>query len=179
MAATFLFLLVGVEYFLVPAQVAGIVCKPCFATTLNDTKWNYTAIDNLQSLYHVGCPHAPSNKSHPSEDCIAAARTPLHVSIIANVNDTAYLNNADMLMLASCMFHAAELMEKGLQAKFSNVSGVLAVCVNFTDYARLLRSHVGSHDLTIEPVRLFHFLTPSTMRWATTIACIISILLAI
>lgn len=179
MAATFVFFLVGVEYFLVPAPVAGIVCKPCFATSLNDTMWNYTAIDNLQSLYHVGCPHASSKEGHPAESCIAAARTPLHVSIKTNITDTAYLNNADMLMLASCMFHAAELMEKGLHAKFSNVSGVLAVCVNFTDYVQLLKAHVGGHDLAIEPIRLFHFLTPSTMRWATTIACIVAILLAI
>lgn len=97
----------------------------------------------------------------------------------ANVTDESYLYNADLLMLSACLFYASEMSEKGFKVIFGNVSGVVSACVNFTDYVAHVTQHTQRHHLVIDHIRLLHFLSPSVMRWATTIACLFAILLAI
>lgn len=82
-------------------------------------------------------------------------------------------------MLSACLFYASEMSEKGFKVIFGNVSGVVSACVNFTDYVAHVTQHTQQHHLVINHIRLLHFLTPSAMRWATTIACLFAILLAI
>lgn len=181
MVATILFLLVGAQHFMVSEAFA---CKPCFSTHLSDIKTNTTAAAGFMVLQDISClqSHESSGtqqvRGKPSQ-CRTAIGTPQYITLTANVTDESYLYNADLLMLSACLFYASEMSEKGFKVIFGNVSGVVSACVNFTDYVAHVTQHTQQHHLAINHIRLLHFLTPSTMRWATTIACLFAILLAI
>lgn len=179
MAAAILFLLVGAQYFMVSQAFA---CKPCFSPHLSRVETNTTAAAGFLVLQDISCggTGASQSTSHrkPSQ-CREAIGTPQYITIAANVTDESYLYNADLLMLSACLFYASEMSEKGFKVIFGNVSGVVSACVNFTDYVAHVTQHTQQHHLVINHIRLLHFLTPSTMRWATTIACLFAILLAI
>nr|WRW24804.1 glycoprotein 4 [Porcine reproductive and respiratory syndrome virus 1] len=179
MAAAILFLLVGAQYFMVSEAFA---CKPCFSTHLSHIKTNTTAAAGFLVLQDISCggPGASQSTSRrkPSQ-CREAIGTPQYVTITANVTDESYLYNADLLMLSACLFYASEMSEKGFKVIFGDVSGVVSACVNFTDYVAHVTQHTQQHHLVVDHIRLLHFMTPSTMRWATTIACLFAILLAI
>nr|UIE29940.1 GP4 [Porcine reproductive and respiratory syndrome virus] len=178
MAAAVLFLLAGAQYFMVSEAFA---CKPCFSTHLSDIKTNTTAAAGFMVLQNINClsttQQGPTIRK-PSQ-CREAVGTPQYITITANVTDESYLYNADLLMLSACLFYASEMSEKGFRVIFGNVSGVVSACVNFTDYVAHVTQHIQQHHLVIDHIRLLHFLTPSTMRWATTIACLFAVLLAI
>nr|UIE30156.1 GP4 [Porcine reproductive and respiratory syndrome virus] len=181
MAAAVLFLLVGTQYVMVSEAFA---CKPCFSTRLSDIKTNTTAAAGFLVLQDISClqPHrAEETSGHvvKASQCRTAVGTPQYITITANVTDESYLHNADLLMLSACLFYASEMSEKGFKVIFGNVSGVVSACVNFTDYVAHVIQHTQQHHLIVNHIRLLHFLTPSTMRWATTIACLFAILLAI
>nr|AGH70353.1 GP4 [Porcine reproductive and respiratory syndrome virus]AGH70361.1 GP4 [Porcine reproductive and respiratory syndrome virus] len=175
MAATILFFLVSAQHLMVSEAFA---CKPCFSTHLSDIKTNTTAAAGFLVLQDITCarPHEATRK--PSQ-CREAVGVPQYITITANVTDESYLYNADLLMLSTCLFYASEMSEKGFKVIFGNVSGVVSACVNFTDYVAHVTQHTQQHHLVINHIRLLHFLTPSAMRWATTIACLFAILLAI
>nr|AHA83114.1 glycoprotein 4 [Porcine reproductive and respiratory syndrome virus] len=175
MAAAILFLLAGAQHLMVSEAFA---CKPCFSTHLSDIETNTTAAAGFMVLQDITCArfHQPLNK--PSQ-CREAVGTPQYITVTANVTDESYLYNADLLMLSACLFYASEMSEKGFKVIFGNVSGVVSACVNFTDYVAHVTQHTQQHHLVIDHIRLLHFLTPSAMRWATTIACLFAILLAI
>nr|WHE10378.1 ORF4 [Betaarterivirus suid 1] len=182
MAATILFLLAGAQHFMVSEAFA---CKPCFSAHLSDIKTNTTAAAGFMVLQNINClqPHRVTAGSseiiRKSSQCREAIGTPQYITITANVTDESYLYNADLLMLSACLFYASEMSEKGFKVIFGNVSGVVSACVNFTDYVAHVTQHTQQHHLVINHIRLLHFLTPSAMRWATTIACLFAILLAI
>nr|UUS63670.1 GP4 [Porcine reproductive and respiratory syndrome virus 2]UUS63808.1 glycosylated membrane protein [Porcine reproductive and respiratory syndrome virus] len=178
MAAPFLFLLVGFERFMVPQAFA---CKPCFSSSLSDIKTNTTSAASSVVLQDINC----LRHSNPSSaafrkisQCRTAVGTPVYISVIANVTDENYLHSSDLLMLSSCLFYASEMSEKGFKVIFGNVSGIVAVCVNFTSYVQHVKE-LTQRSLVIDHVRLLHFMTPETMRWATVLACLFAILLAI
>nr|AGW31655.1 GP4 [Porcine reproductive and respiratory syndrome virus] len=175
MVAAILFLLVSAQYLVVSEAFA---CKPCFSTHLSNIKTNTTAAAGFLVLQDITCvrSHRASNK--PSQ-CREAVGIPQYITITANVTDESYLYNADLLMLSACLFYASEMSEKGFKVIFGNVSGVVSACLNFTDYVAHVTQHTQQHHLAIDHIRLLHFLTPSAMRWATTIACLFAILLAI
>lgn len=183
MATAFLFLLAGAQHFMVSEAFA---CKPCFSTHLSDIKTNTTAAAGFLVLQDISClqshrgseAQGASTHRKPSQ-CRQAIGTPQYITVTANVTDESYLYNADLLMLSACLFYASEMSEKGFKVIFGNVSGVVSACVNFTDYVAHVTQHTQQHHLVINHIRLLHFLTPSTMRWATTIACLFAILLAI
>lgn len=178
MAAAILFLLVGAQHVMVSEAFA---CKPCFSAHLSDIKTNTTEAPNFVVLQEISCvrPRGDSSAHRKPSQCRQAIGTPQYITITANVTDESYLYNADLLMLSACLFYASEMSEKGFKVIFGNVSGVVSACVNFTDYVAHVAQHTQQHHLVIDHVRLLHFLTPSTMRWATTIACLFAILLAI
>nr|QDH09345.1 glycoprotein 4 [Porcine reproductive and respiratory syndrome virus] len=178
MVTTILFLLAGAQYFMVSEAFA---CKPCFSTHLSAIKTNTTAAAGFMVLHNIDCPQAAQRgtPSRKSSQCREAIGTPQYITITANVTDESYLYNADLLMLSACLFYASEMSEKGFKVIFGNVSGVVSACVNFTDYVAHVTQHTQQHHLVINHIRLLHFLTPSAMRWATTIACLFAILLAI
>nr|UMM45015.1 ORF4 [Porcine reproductive and respiratory syndrome virus] len=183
MAAAVLFLLVGAQHIMVSEAFA---CKPCFSTHLSAIKTNTTAAANFMVLQDISClqlheaPAAPGQVAfRKASQCRTAVGTPQYITITANVTDESYLHNADLLMLSACFFYASEMSEKGFKVIFGNVSGVISACVNFTDYVAHVTQHIQQHHLIVNHVRLLHFLTPSAMRWATTIACLFAILLAI
>nr|QDH09375.1 glycoprotein 4 [Porcine reproductive and respiratory syndrome virus] len=178
MVTTILFLLAGAQYFMVSEAFA---CKPCFSTHLSAIKTNTTAAAGFMVLQNIDCPQAAQRgtPSRKSSQCREAIGTPQYITITANVTDESYLYNADLLMLSACLFYASEMSEKGFKVIFGNVSGVVSACVNFTDYVAHVTQHTQQHHLVINHIRLLHFLTPSAMRWATTIACLFAILLAI
>nr|UIE30396.1 GP4 [Porcine reproductive and respiratory syndrome virus] len=183
MVAALLFLLAGAQHLMVSEAFA---CKPCFSTHLSSIKTNTNAAAGFMVLQNIDClrlrgtsttqREAPPGK--PSQ-CRTAIGTPQYITITANVTDESYLYNADLLMLSACLFYASEMSEKGFKVIFGNVSGVVSACVNFTDYVAHVTQHTQQHHLVINHIRLLHFLTPSAMRWATTIACLFAILLAI
>nr|UIE30484.1 GP4 [Porcine reproductive and respiratory syndrome virus] len=179
MATAILFLLVGAQHFMVSEAFA---CKPCFSTHLSDIKTNTTAAAGFMVLQNLDCsrPYEASatTNERPSQ-CRTAVGIPQYITITANVTDESYLYNADLLMLSACLFYASEMSEKGFKVIFGNVSGVVSACVNFTDYVAHVTQHTQQHHLVIDHIRLLHFLTPSAMRWATTIACLFAILFAI
>nr|QMX85148.1 GP4 [Porcine reproductive and respiratory syndrome virus] len=182
MAAAILFLLVGAQHIMVSEAFA---CKPCFSTHLSDIETNTTAAAGFMVLQNINCaqPREVSTTQteifRKSSQCREAIGTPQYITIRANVTDESYLYNADLLMLSACLFYASEMSEKGFKVIFGNVSGVVSACVNFTDYVAHVTQHTQQHHLVINHIRLLHFLTPSAMRWATTIACLFAILLAI
>nr|UIE29924.1 GP4 [Porcine reproductive and respiratory syndrome virus]UIE29932.1 GP4 [Porcine reproductive and respiratory syndrome virus] len=178
MAAAALFLLAGAQYFMVSEAFA---CKPCFSTHLSDIKTNTTAAAGFMVLQDISCISTTQGGStiRKSSQCREAVGTPQYITITANVTDESYLYNADLLMLSACLFYASEMSEKGFRVIFGNVSGVVSACVNFTDYVAHATQHIQQHHLVINHIRLLHFLTPSAMRWATTIACLFAVLLAI
>nr|QDH09225.1 glycoprotein 4 [Porcine reproductive and respiratory syndrome virus] len=182
MAATIFFLLAGAQHFMVSEAFA---CKPCFSSHLSDIKTNTTAAAGFLVLQNINChqPHRASttqaNLYRTPPQCREAVGTPQYITITANVTDQSYLYNADLLMLSACLFYASEMSEKGFKVIFGNVSGVVSACVNFTDYVAHVTQHTQQYHLVIDHIRLLHFLTPSAMRWATTIACLFAILLAI
>nr|AHA83029.1 glycoprotein 4 [Porcine reproductive and respiratory syndrome virus]AHA83036.1 glycoprotein 4 [Porcine reproductive and respiratory syndrome virus]AHA83043.1 glycoprotein 4 [Porcine reproductive and respiratory syndrome virus] len=183
MAAATLFLLAGAQYIMVSEAFA---CKPCFSTHLSDIETNTTAAAGFMVLQNINClrPHGVSAAQEripirKSSQCREAVGTPQYITITANVTDESYLYNADLLMLSACLFYASEMSEKGFKVIFGNVSGVVSACVNFTDYVAHVTQHTQQHHLVVDHIRLLHFLTPSAMRWATTIACLFAILLAI
>nr|AEM00495.1 glycoprotein 4 [Porcine reproductive and respiratory syndrome virus] len=181
MAAAILFLLAGAQHLVVSEAFA---CKPCFSTHLSDIKTNTTAAAGFMVLQNFDCIHRrPSaqgaSPARKSSQCREAIGIPQYITITANVTDESYLYNADLLMLSACLFYASEMSEKGFKVIFGNVSGVVSACVNFTDYVAHVTQHTQQNHLVINHIRLLHFLTPSAMRWATTIACFFAILLAI
>lgn len=184
MASATLLLLVGAQYLMVSEAFA---CKPCFSTHLSGIKTNTTAAAGFVVLQDINClrHHQDPNSQGPHitvekrSQCREAIGAPQYITITANVSDDAYLHNADLLMLSACLFYASEMSEKGFKVIFGNVSGVVSACVNFTDYVAHVSQHTQEHHLVVEHIRLLHFLTPSAMRWATTIACLFAILLAI
>nr|AYP65166.1 envelope glycoprotein 4 [Porcine reproductive and respiratory syndrome virus] len=178
MAASILLLLVGFERFLVSQAFA---CKPCFSSSLSAIKTNTTAAANFITLQDVRClRHGDTSSSafRKIPQCRAAVGTPVYITITANVTDENYLHSSDLLMLSSCLFYASEMSEKGFKVVFGNVSGIVAVCVNFTSYVQHVREFT-QRSLVVDHVRLLHFMTPETMRWATVLACLFAILLAI
>lgn len=182
MASAVLLFLVGAQHFVVSEAFA---CKPCFSTHLSNIETNTTAaagfivIQDIECLRYSGSGMQVSLAVRKRPQCREAIGTPQYITITANVTDEAYLYNADLLMLSACLFYASEMSEKGFKVIFGNVSGVVSACVNFTDYVAHVTQHTQAHHLPIDHIRLLHFLTPSTMRWATTIACLFAILLAI
>nr|UOF83683.1 ORF4 [Porcine reproductive and respiratory syndrome virus] len=182
MAAAILLFLVGAQYIMVSEAFA---CKPCFSTHLSDIETNTTAAAGFMVLQDISClrlrqgPDARAPIYGKPSQCRTAVGTPQHITLTANVTDESYLYNADLLMLSACLFYASEMSEKGFKVIFGNVSGVVSACVNFTDYVIHVTQHTQQHHLVVDHVRLLHFLTPSAMRWATTIACLFAILLAI
>nr|ASV51641.1 envelope glycoprotein 4 [Porcine reproductive and respiratory syndrome virus] len=178
MAASLLFLLVGFERLLVSQAFA---CKPCFSSSLADIKTNTTAAAGFAVLQDISClRHGdPSHKTFRKvPQCRTAIGTPVYITITANVTDENYLHSSDLLMLSSCLFYASEMSEKGFKVIFGNVSGIVAVCVNFTSYVQHVKEST-QRSLVVDHVRLLHFMTPETMRWATVLACLFAILLAI
>nr|AGW31663.1 GP4 [Porcine reproductive and respiratory syndrome virus] len=175
MVAAILFLLVSAQYLVVSEAFA---CKPCFSTHLSNIKTNTTAAAGFLVLQDITCAQSHVASSKPSQ-CREAVGIPQYITITANVTDESYLYNADLLMLSACLFYASEMSEKGFKVIFGNVSGVVSACINFTDYVAHVTQHTQQHHLAIDHIRLLHFLTPSAMRWATTIACLFAILLAI
>nr|QIJ55880.1 GP4 [Porcine reproductive and respiratory syndrome virus] len=178
MAAPLLFLLVGLERLVVSQAFA---CKPCFSSSLSDIKTNTTEAGTSVVLQDVSCLRhgnpAPQT-FRKIRQCRTAIGTPVYITITANVTDENYLHSSDLLMLSSCLFYASEMSEKGFKVVFGNVSGVVAVCVNFTSYVQHVKE-VTQRSLVVDHVRLLHFMTPETMRWATVLACLFAILLAI
>nr|QNL10275.1 GP4 [Porcine reproductive and respiratory syndrome virus] len=178
MAAPLLFLLVGFEHFMVSQAFA---CKPCFSSSLSDIKTNTTSaassvvLQDIRCLRHGNPPLATFRKV---PQCRTAIGTPVYITITANVTDENYLHSSDLLMLSSCLFYASEMSEKGFKVIFGNVSGIVAVCVNFTSYVQHVREFT-QRSLVVDHVRLLHFMSPETMRWATVLACLFAILLAI
>nr|QIJ55825.1 GP4 [Porcine reproductive and respiratory syndrome virus] len=178
MAASLLFLLVGFEHFLVSQAFA---CKPCFSSSLSDIKTNTTAAANFAVLQDISClrhGHTTPKAFRKIPQCQTAIGTPVYITITANVTDENYLHSSDLLMLSSCLFYASEMSEKGFKVVFGNVSGIVAVCVNFTSYVQHVKEFT-QRSLVVDHVRLLHFMTPETMRWATVLACLFAILLAI
>nr|UIE30500.1 GP4 [Porcine reproductive and respiratory syndrome virus] len=183
MAAAALLFLVGAQYIVVSEAFA---CKPCFSPHLSDIETNTTAAAGFMVLQDISCfqqsrvggAQRQTRAKGPSQ-CREAVGIPQYITVTANVTDESYLYNADLLMLSACLFYASEMSEKGFKVIFGNVSGVVSACVNFTDYVVHVTQHIQQHHLVIDHVRLLHFLTPSAMRWATTIACLFAILLAI
>nr|AEM00519.1 glycoprotein 4 [Porcine reproductive and respiratory syndrome virus] len=183
MATAILFLLASAQHLVVSEAFA---CKPCFSTHLSNIETNTTAAAGFLVLQDISCvqlrggQQTSQSVTHgkPSQ-CREAIGTPQYITITANVTDESYLYNADLLMLSACLFYASEMSEKGFKVIFGNVSGVVSACINFTDYVAHVTQHTQQHHLIIDHVRLLHFLTPSAMRWVTTIACLFAILLAI
>nr|UVH34404.1 GP4 [Porcine reproductive and respiratory syndrome virus] len=178
MVAPFLFVLVGFECFLVSQAFA---CKPCFSSSLSEIKTNTTAAANFAVLQDISClrhGNTASTAFRKIRQCRTAIGTPVYITITANVTDDNYLHSSDLLMLSSCLFYASEMSEKGFKVVFGNVSGVVAVCVNFTSYVQHVKEFT-QRSLVVDHVRLLHFMTPETMRWATVLACLFAILLAV
>nr|UNS08066.1 GP4 [Porcine reproductive and respiratory syndrome virus]UNS14156.1 GP4 [Porcine reproductive and respiratory syndrome virus] len=178
MVASLLFLLVGFKCFLVSQAFA---CKPCFSSSLSDIKTNTTAAAGFAVLQDISClrhGNTTSKALRKIPHCRTAIGTPVYITITANVTDENYLHSSDLLMLSSCLFYASEMSEKGFKVVLGNVSGIVAVCVNFTDYVQHVREFT-QRSLVVDHVRLLHFMTPETMRWATVLACLFAILLAI
>nr|WGH53955.1 glycosylated membrane protein 4 [Porcine reproductive and respiratory syndrome virus] len=178
MAAPLLFLLVSFECFMVSQAFA---CKPCFSSSLSEIKTNTTAAAGFAVLQDIGClRHSDSSSKtfRKIPQCRTAIGTPVYITITANVTDENYLHSSDLLMLSSCLFYASEMSEKGFKVLFGNVSGIVAVCVNFTNYVQHVKEFTH-RSLVVDHVRLLHFMTPETMRWATVLACLFAILLAI
>nr|AKS03797.1 GP4 [Porcine reproductive and respiratory syndrome virus] len=178
MAACLLFLLVGLECFLVSHAFA---CKPCFSSSLSDIKTNTTASAGFAVLQDISClrhGNTTSKAFRKISQCRTAIGTPVYITITANVTDENYLHSSDLLMLSSCLFYASEMSEKGFKVVFGNVSGIVAVCVNFTSYVQHVKEFT-QRSLVVDHVRLLHFMSPETMRWATVLACLFAILLAI
>nr|UNS08058.1 GP4 [Porcine reproductive and respiratory syndrome virus] len=178
MVASLLFFLVGFKCFLVSQAFA---CKPCFSSSLSDIKTNTTAAAGFAVLQDISClrhGNTTSKALRKIPHCRTAIGTPVYITITANVTDENYLHSSDLLMLSSCLFYASEMSEKGFKVVLGNVSGIVAVCVNFTDYVQHVREFT-QRSLVVDHVRLLHFMTPETMRWATVLACLFAILLAI
>nr|QNL10115.1 GP4 [Porcine reproductive and respiratory syndrome virus] len=178
MAASILFLLVGFECLMVSQAFA---CKPCFSSHLSDIKTNTTAAAGFAVLQDISClrhGHSSPEAIRKSRQCRTAIGTPVYITVTANVTDENYLHSSDLLMLSSCLFYASEMSEKGFKVIFGNVSGIVAVCVNFTSYVQHVKEFT-QRSLVVDHVRLLHFMTPETMRWATVLACLFAILLAI
>nr|AGK45333.1 GP4 [Porcine reproductive and respiratory syndrome virus] len=178
MASSLLFLLVGLERLVVSQAFA---CKPCFSSSLSDIKTNTTAAANFAILQDISClrhGHQAPEAFRKIRQCRTSIGTPVYITITANVTDENYLHSSDLLMLSSCLFYASEMSEKGFKVVFGNVSGVVAVCVNFTSYVQHVKEFT-QRSLVVDHVRLLHFMTPETMRWATVLACLFAVLLAI
>nr|UNE74429.1 glycosylated membrane protein 4 [Porcine reproductive and respiratory syndrome virus] len=178
MVAPLLFLLVGFKHILVSQTFA---CKPCFSSSLSDIKTNTTAAAGFAVLQDISClrhgnPSSETFRKIPQ--CRTAIGTPVYITITANVTDENYLHSSDLLMLSSCLFYASEMSEKGFKVVLGNVSGIVAVCVNFTSYVQHVREFT-QRSLIVDHVRLLHFMTPEAMRWATVLACLFAILLAV
>nr|QNL10055.1 GP4 [Porcine reproductive and respiratory syndrome virus] len=178
MAAPIFFLLVGFECFMVSQAFA---CKPCFSSHLSNIETNTTAAAGFAVLQDIRClrhGNSPSEATRKIRQCRTAIGTPVYITVTANVTDENYLHSSDLLMLSSCLFYASEMSEKGFKVIFGNVSGIVAVCVNFTSYVQHVKEST-QRSLMVDHVRLLHFMTPETMRWATVLACLFAILLAI
>lgn len=102
--------------------------------------------------------------------------THLSLSEITVVDhDNVYDKPLDHLLFAACMVYAAEIASTGGIPLFANASGVFSVCYNSSIYAQALQ------NMTIQQphIRILRILSPYTIRWATVVACVLALLMAV
>lgn len=83
---------------------------------------------------------------------------------------------ANIVTLAACLVHAVELKQAGFTPVFHNYSGILSVCVNYTQYLAHVSNFTHHQVLALHPR---HILSPAAIRWGTVIALCLAVLLAI
>lgn len=83
---------------------------------------------------------------------------------------------ANIVTLAACFVHAVELGQAGFVPAFYNYSGVLSVCVNYTDYLSHVKNFTHHQVLSLHTR---HVLSPAAIRWGTVISLCLAVLLAI
>lgn len=86
-----------------------------------------------------------------------------------------YQNYLDALTVISCLVYAVEMGSKGVHPRLFNVSGVISVCVNYTDFVRVVRNHTQFLEVDLKG-HVLHFVHPSVIKWATVITCLVALL---
>lgn len=83
----------------------------------------------------------------------------------------------DLLAFTSCMLYGIEMAENGFAPFLGNISGTPAVCIYFSQYVQ----HLKNITEEFAPLQkgLMHHVAPHSVRWATVIIMVLSILIAL
>lgn len=83
----------------------------------------------------------------------------------------------DLLAFTSCMLYGIEMAENGFAPFMGNISGTPAVCIHFSQYVQ----HIKNISEEFYPLQkgLMHLVAPHSVRWATVIIMVLSILIAL
>lgn len=163
------YLLAGLGHLYSLAEALG--CRPCYGRNTAD----------IQMKSNLAMPAAiETNKCKKPGSCqngTVVFSLKVDVSDQVHLNGT-YQNYLDALSVIGCLVYAVEMGSKGVQPRLLNVSGVISVCVNFTDFVRVVRNHTTTLDGDHKG-NILHFVHPSVIKWVTVITCVVSLLLAL
>nr|AWB14670.1 GP4 [Lactate dehydrogenase-elevating virus] len=167
---TALFILAGLECLLFSQ---ALHCRPCYTKAVSVFNHSNIPLGNGLLMHTQGC-HITHKKG--GDPCYTWIGQGEGVGINFNYTGAGHEHVANLVTLAACLIHAVELKETGFHPHFFNVSGHLAVCVNFTEYVSHVQNKTWQEALRLRPA---HFLSPSVVKWGTVITLVLAILLAI
>lgn len=101
---------------------------------------------------------------------------PVGVDMIT-INDAAVQDYVDVLAFTTCMVYAADLAYKGFAPYLAIMHGAPYICANLTQIMQVGEQFIRNQTIQYGPV--LHHLSPTALRWATTITLCIALLIAL
>ncbi|AJG06162.1 GP4 glycoprotein [African pouched rat arterivirus] len=160
------------------SDAAAVLCTPCGA--VNATFANYTYLESFG--HHQPYIAKATMDEHSSESSEGACQFMYIGGVVRSVNISvqagfgSYAKQAHLLAFADCLLTAHDYIEHGIEVHVRLVKGVLSMCVNATETRHLEYLHF---EKLVNSKTKYRWLSPTAMRWATIISCVIAILLAV
>nr|WFD49965.1 GP4 [Bamboo rat arterivirus]WFD49975.1 GP4 [Bamboo rat arterivirus]WFG83239.1 GP4 [Arteriviridae sp.]WFG95399.1 GP4 [Arteriviridae sp.] len=168
--AAYVFFLVSFKYFIVSEAVH---CRTCYTSPVSVTNVSNVPLTTATLLHRPSCYIANSRGGSP---CYSWIGQGAGVGVAFNFTGGGHDDIANVITLAACFVHAVELKQAGFKPAFYNYSGILSVCVNYTDYITHIKNFTHHQALALHPR---HILSPAAIRWGSVIALCLAVLLAV
>lgn len=143
-------------------------CRPCLGRDAALIVGN----SNIAMPAAIETSKCRKSGSCPNGTVVFTLKVDVKDSITLNGTYQEYL---DALSVLGCLVYAVEMGSKGVHPRLMNVSGTPSVCVNFTDFVRVVRNHTTTLTEDLKG-HVLHFVHPSVIKWVTVITCVIALL---
>lgn len=158
---------------------SALACRPCVGKNVTQFS-NSTYFEG----YVIGKHNCPTAGLNPNPDpAVINTHCPFFIPWVPTIledvkfKDSAYQNYVDQVSVISCLVYAVEMSSKGVQPVWTSISGIPAVCVNFTSFVNALKNHtVVAHP---GKLGMLHHFSPASIKWFTVITCVLALLLAL